>query len=566
MDAAVFRTPGSPAARFARRELVGVLAVLSAAGASAAPAVAAAGIQVSINGAPSGFVPADEVQQNFDVEPQPGQLPTIGGGLLAESEAGEPGMSVKLLAELVGVAPAYTLQTMTVTGEAGPALPLDRTGVVFGFTDAPYESVPYYAVFGSTVANTGPYSDETTMIFGAPAFGPPGQYGTVYAPDGTVSYPGARSSPDNGTLQVDIVNLGTVLGVPQPAFDLCTPGVGQNVGFSLPSGGVVSLGQGSGAAADSRGLTYSWDFGDGTPPTALSALDAASHSFATTGTFHVRLTAVDSAGNAGVSPLAAQVAVGSAPGAAGPCARVPGAGSPSGGHGGPAGSPSQGGGTQKSGGGAGAANTLSSGAATGSVHAPTSSVSPRTSGAAAPAAATKPRGAPPTPSSSASGTSGSSGAGGGGTGSGGGRHGGSAAGAHGNAAGASGRAGAGGVQPRGSRSGAAAGGGRSKPPKIARPAGAVAAPGLTGVLIESLGSPLSASSQSASLNTLSLLQSVARRSTGGGGTGGLPAWLLGIVSLTALVVLGVVREAGVGLAGRLRAGRSGRGGISPGVA
>ncbi|MEA2371074.1 MAG: hypothetical protein QOH12_1468 [Solirubrobacteraceae bacterium] len=524
--------------------------MLGVAGADPPAARAALGIQITINGAPSTFVSPDQVSQNADVEPGPGATFFLAG------------LSPRLLAELAGVAPAYTLQGMTISNipPCNPSVgcfyglpdpdPITATEVISGFQTS-YGTGS--AVFVRDPVLTGPFA---------------GSVGVMYEQPGGKSYPTYDSIledvADGPTLPllVDIANSGIVLGVPAPAFDVCTPGVGQNVGFSLPSTGAVRLGQAQGAPADSNGLRYSWEFGDGTSPTALSASDAASHAFAATGTFDVRLTAVDAAGNAGVSPVAAQVSVGSTRGVAGPCGQVPGAGAPNGGHGGSPGSPSPGGGAHQTGGGAGPANTLSSGAAPGSVHAPTSAVAPRTTGAAAPA---RPRPAGPT---SASGTSGSaSGSGGGGRGgSGGGRHGGGGAGASGSGAGASGKQGASGTRARGARAGAGAGGGRSKPPQSVRPAGAPAAPGLSGVLIESLGSPLGALSRSASLNTLSLLQSVARRSTGGAGSGGLPAWLLGIMSLMALVVLGVVREAGVGLAGRRGAVRSGSGGIRPGVA
>lgn len=544
-----------------------LLATLVAAGVHAPASIAAAGIQVSINGAPSVFVSAAEVGENVDVEPQPGQLPPVGvpGGVVSES--GEPGMSAKLLAELAGVAPAYTLNTMTITGDGG-AVSLDRSGVVSGFTDEPYESVPYYAVFYSNTANGGPYDGKTEMTFGAPVFSPPAQGGTVYYPDGAVTFPGANASPDNGTLLVDLANSGIVLGVPEPAFDVCAPGVDQTVGFAMPAGAAVSLGQQSGAPADSNGLTYSWDFGDGTSPTPLSSLAATPHAFAAQGTFDVRLTVVDAAGNAGVSAAAALVSVGATPGAHGACGQVPGSGSPSGGHNaaGPGSSPAHGA-PPTTGGGNGAPNTLSSGAATGSVHALTSHVAPRKTGAAgAPASSSTPTSSS---GSSPSGTGGGSGRGGSGSG----RAGGGGRGSKGSGAGTTGRPGGGSAVSGSTASGAStpgAGAGRTKPAKRVPVSGRAAPPGLTGVVIDASGVPLSGGLPSAASDALSLLQSVARSSTGSGGSGGLPAWLLGIVSLVALVVLGVVREAGPGLAGRLRVRRSrpgsGSGGMRAGVA
>jgi uncharacterized membrane protein YgcG len=533
-----------------------LLATLVTAGVHAPASIAAAGIQVSINGAPSVFVSAAEVGENVDVEPQPGQLPAVGvpGGVVSES--GEPGMSAKLLAELAGVAPSYTLNTMTITGQAG-AVSLDRSGVVSGFTDEPYESVPYYAVFGSNTAVGGPYDGKTEMIFGAPVFSPPGQYGAVYYPDGAVSFPGASASPDNGTLLVDLANSGIVLGVPEPAFDVCTPGVDQTVGFALPAGAAVSLGQQSGAPADTNGLTYSWDFGDGTSPTPLSSSASTPHAFAAQGTFAVRLTVVDAGGNAGVSTAAALVSVGATPGAPGACGQLPGGGPASDGHNAARpGAPPARGGTPTTGGGNGAPNTLSSGAATGSVHALTSHVAPRKTGAAAaPTSSSTPT---PSSGSSPSGAGGGSGRGGSGRG----RAGGGGRGSTGSGAGTTGRPG-GRSAVSGSAASAAstpgAGAGRTKSPKRLPVAGTAAPPGLTGVVIDASGAPLSGGLPSAASNALSLLQSVARSSAGSGGSGGLPGWLLGIVSLVALVVLGVVREAGPGLAGGRRVRRSGAG-------
>jgi hypothetical protein len=76
--------------------------------------------------------------------------------------------------------------------------------------------------------------------------------------------------------------------------------------------------------------------------------------------------------------------------------------------------------------------------------------------------------------------------------------------------------------------------------------GAPAAQNLTGILIESSGSPLATDDPADLATSLSLLQSVARASTGSGGHGGLPAWLLGILAVVALLVSGVMREGGPG--------------------
>jgi PKD domain len=491
----------------------------------------AGGLAVTINGKPgdpgppgaSLVISANEVADNVDVAPQPGQPQPVVSG-----------MSVKLAAELAGVAPDRTLENVeaggpgaqyTGTFSVGPNFAeINPTQTVSGY---PFGGFAYYATFlnGSlgTELDVPELSPGTLVPF----------YVELYDP------------ANGGTLPVNISVKGVVLGVPQPSFNVCRPGKDQVVGFSLPAGGVVTLGQQAGAPTDTDGLTYSWDFGDGSPATALSSSDATTHPFAAPGTYDVRLTAVDAASNAGVSPVAAQVVVGTSQGAPGACGQVPGSGgSPTGGHGGNhGGSPSSGSqGAPATGGGTGGPSALSSGAATGSVHATTSKTAPRKTGPTPTSAAAAPS------SSTGSATSGG-GNGGGNGGSGGGGGGGGAAGSHGADAAASGAASGHGVSG-GPASGAlvsGSGAGRTKPPARNVHAGASAPANLTGVLIESLGSPVSGGLPSASSRPLSLLQSVARASSGGGGSGGLPAWILGVVSLIALVVLGVVREAGPGL-------------------
>ncbi|HEU4328814.1 MAG TPA: CHRD domain-containing protein, partial [Roseiflexaceae bacterium] len=65
--------------------------------------------------------------------------------------------------------------------------------------------------------------------------------------------------------------------------------VGQTVGFSISS---------SGGAAP---LSFSWDFGDGTPPTAFSSSSTASHAFAAAGHYAVKVTVRNSAGESSSS-------------------------------------------------------------------------------------------------------------------------------------------------------------------------------------------------------------------------------------------------------------------------
>ena len=405
---------------------------------------------------------------------------------------------------------------------SGPAS-LDRSGVVSGFTDPPFESVPYYAVFDVH----GPGTSYQAVDFGVPTFIIYYGGGNQIAPEPEVSFPGPQTLD---ALTVDIANSGTVLGVPQPVFDVCTPGVGQTVDFALPGSGVVTRGLQAGAPVDTDGLVYSWDFGDGTPATPLSSSDAIVHAFAATGTFDVRLTVVDHGGvgiiDAGVSPVAAQVVIGASPGAHGACGQVPGGQSSNGGHGAtrPGSQAGGAGGTHSTGGGQGAPNTLASGAAQGSAKQLTSSVAPRTSGTPAPV----PSGSPGVSTSRGGGGGGSAGAGGGrSAGPGASR---SATGTGGRGARTARTVASGRTTSRVSARGAGAG--RTTPPKTPAARGVVAGPGLTGVVVDSAGSPLSAGLSSVSSRSLSLLQSLARASTRGGSasaSGGLPAWMLGIL-------------------------------------
>jgi hypothetical protein len=491
----------------------------------------AGGLAVTINGNPgdagppgaSLLISANEVADNVDVAPQPGQPQPVVSG-----------MSVKLVAELAGVAPDRTLENVEAggpgaqyTGTFGPGPKFAEVNPSQTVSGYPFDGFAYYATFAN--GSLGTELDVPSLASG------------TLVPYYVELYDAANG----GTVPVNISVKGVVLGVPQPVFDVCTPGVDQSVGFSLPAGGVVTLGQQPGAPADTDGPTYSWDFGDGSPATALSSSDAATHAFASPGTYDVRLTAVDGANNAGVSPVAAQVVVGTSQGVPGACGQVPGAGgSPTGGHGGNhAGSPSSGSkGAPATGGGTGGPSGLSSGAATGSVHATTTKTAPRKTGPA-------PTSAVPAPSAANGSATSGGGNGSGHGGSGGVRSGGGAAGSHGAGAAASGAAGGYGVTGR-PASGAVvsgSGAGRTKPPTRSAHTGAPAPANLTGLLIESLGSPVSGGLASASSNPLSLLQSVARASSGDGGSGGLPAWILGVVSLVALFVVGVVRESGPGV-------------------
>jgi hypothetical protein len=347
------------------------------AGAAPSPWTTDSSIQATIYESSGSYaaplITSAEIEQNVDVAfPQ-------GGGPWT-------GMSVKRLSELLGVAPMSlaTTTAMAVTSPDGAGtLGISQSQVASGY---PHSAEPtVYAVF--EVANASFPADDNDGFFD------PEAYDAGFEPDA----PG-------GLFPVDVYVNGTVLGVPEPVFTVCTPGVGQSVGFSLPPGGVVTLGQQPGSPADANGLTYSWDFGDGSPPTPFAASSSTSYPFAAQGTFDVRVTAEDAAGNAGVSPVAAQVVVGPTQGTPGPCGTVPGQSSTQAGHNASRPGPSTDtGGSNSSGGGTNAGAALSSGAASGSVHPPTTHVAARKTGA-------RPS-IPPDASSSGAGSSLSGGAG-----------------------------------------------------------------------------------------------------------------------------------------------------------
>lgn len=520
--------------------VLGVLAAVFTAG--VAPAAAAtspwttnSSIQATIHESAGSYaaplVASAEIEQNVDISsPEQLGINTHTGGV----QTTLVGMSLRRLSEVLGVAPS----TLATAGAAMTVTPPNPAGAGFAYATQ------------ADIVNGVSNADGTLYdLFSVANPSIPGVLGWTdfqSATEASENYDTGIGSA-GGLYRVDVYVNGTVLGVPGPVFTVCAPGVGQSVDFGLPPGGVVTLGQQSGSPADANGLRYSWDFGDGSPATPFSGSSSTTYVFAAQGTFDVRMTAQDAAGNAGVSPVAAQVVVGPTQGTPGPCGTVPGQPSTKGGHNASRpGSSTDTGGSNLSGGGTNAGAALSSGAASGSVHAPTSHVAPRKTGA--------PPSVPPDAASSGSGSARSGGGGGSGRGgSAGGRRGGGAAGAR---AGASGAAGGRGKVSGTLASGASvpgAGAGRTKLAKRTAGRGGLAPPGLRGLLIESAGSPLSGGGlPSASVSPLSLLQSVARESAGGGGSGGLPAWLLGVVSLLALLVLGVVREAGPGLAGRLR--------------
>jgi hypothetical protein len=354
-------------------------------------------------------------------------------------------------------------------------------------------------------------------------------FATSFPPDEQIFYSDLNDgSPTGGgitqwpgVMPVDFTVSDSVLGVPAPTVYPADPEVGHVAEFS-DSGSVTLNRFASDSPVDTNGLMYSWDFGDGSPVTAPSPSPVAPHTYEAAGSYQALVTVTDAAGNAGVSPLLT-VPVGASTGP-GP---GNGAGSGNGASAGTSpGSSSTGGGTAPS-----KDVPLPSGPAKGSLAAHTPTVSPK-----------------PGSSSSNRGSGGNKGnAGGQGGGSGGKSSTGS---------------GSGGKSSTGSGSGSANGHGRASgtatatgtldsgagqrqhPAKIKASLGALAAPNMTGVLLQSSGAPSSSDASATALGALSLLQSVARVSNGQGDNAGLPAWILGILAVLLLLISGIVREAG----------------------
>ena len=416
------------------------------------------------------------------------------------------GASARMLAEVAGVVPS-TLTSMVVTG--------DGTGTFTGETADTLSEAEVVLGFDSTAADD--YLAPGDTPFQQAVFASYGNFMTYAAPQrGATDDNGSTNGAVGWTISAFampmsvVLNVkGTVLGVPTPTVTPTSPAPGATATFSVNAGD-VTLGL-TGSADPNLLESYTWDFGDGATQTTSTpyARYAFPASTPTGSTFDVRVTVTDAAGNKGVSGNALVVQVGRSTDSPGP---PNGNGS---GNGGGGGSRTGGGGTAPTGGGTGPdKNALPNGPTTGSLKAPTTTLGSGKGGGG--------------------GGSGSHGGKGGGTGSGG------------TGGGGSGAGGSGSGNGKGTASGSAtsgagkANGGAGKQPRRPSALGALAAEHLTGVLIESSGAPLTGGSASA----LSSLQSIAQRSVRLGGSGGLPAWLLGILAALLLLASGVIREAG----------------------
>jgi PKD domain len=528
--ARVARARGLTRARGPRvAALVGLTAALWCA---RAPLAVAGGIDVFVTDS-LGTTQFPTVQDEFSSNDDVNEVTTFlsPAGVVATGTVG--GVSAKAIAELVGVAPA-SITEMTVTDDS-PAysFTLTEPEVALGFDSAAAggylasgESSPQQATFrvGTEGQPPGQPPSDDQAYFARPQTSATDVNGAVIDGAGW-TYVSPGGDPD---MQVTVVVPGAVIdGVPTPNCSPCSVGVGDTVTFTEPAGS-LTLGPNPDTAA-----FYTWDFGDGSPTVTSPAADPTmTHVYTARGPYQVRVTVTDAQGNEGVSPNAQLVTVLPKPLATNGNAGNGGASkSGSGGSGGPA----------QTGGGAGGPKALASGAAAGSTAAPTPSAAPRTAGPAPTSSSAK---APDSRGEGGSGAggkgrgeaggSGRAGSAGAGTGTGSGGTGGQ--GGHG-AGGASGIASA--TSPQG------AGTARTAPPRPPVALGAPVAAQLTGFLVDSTGGPLGGTSAAAASdsNPLSLLQSIARESEGsGGGSPGLPSWLIGILALLGFLACGVVRE------------------------
>jgi PKD repeat protein len=184
-------------------------------------------------------------------------------------------------AELAGVAPADNLTQMVINDTNDTPLALDQSQIVNG-----YGSPASLGLF--QIVNEG-------VSVGYTFYNSPGG--------------GQYEAPGSSPIYVSLSVTGTVLGVLSPVVTSpADPVFGEPVVFNAP-GPVLSDAYTPNSPADTNGLMYSWDFGDGSPATAPSSSPSVSHTFTSAGTYDVSVTVTDAAGNAGVSPQPLSVQV-----------------------------------------------------------------------------------------------------------------------------------------------------------------------------------------------------------------------------------------------------------------
>lgn len=172
-----------------------------------------------------------------------------------------------------------------------------------------------------TVSAGGPYSvgEGSAVTLSGTASGGVGPYAYAWDldNDGTFEAAGqgaSRAFPDDGSYAVGLrvtdskgasatakatVNVANVA----PTASAGGPYAAM-AGMALALGGSASD---PGAADDAAGLTYAWDFGDGTATVVGSGLTSPSHMYHMAGTYTVRLTVADKDGATGVATATATV-------------------------------------------------------------------------------------------------------------------------------------------------------------------------------------------------------------------------------------------------------------------
>jgi hypothetical protein len=420
------------------------------------------------------------------------------------------GVSLARLAQFVGVSSAGLL-TQSSAG-AGVTVAVSGGG----------SPTNVATITGSEAANGFPDDPNAGDSKPAIAFVPQGTADvivpTIGVGSGGTAIRAAISSADGVPhLSLTFNLVSGLLGVSIPQPTPAVPTVNSPVQFGAPA---VTL---PGGAVDRNTLAYEWDFGAPGSVGDTDARAAPTHTYTTAGTYEATVTVTDTNGRSGVGEVPVVVSPGKA--------AKPGQSKTGGATGG-------GGGTQVTGGGGGGKQALSTGPVAGSSKAPAVTVAPpsRTATARAPAASARPPGSSSQPSSSSTSSSSLSKGDGGartGSGSGGGRTGRGAA--------ATGVGGSG----RNAGSGGAGASSRRGDPGTVHPLTASSASGLTGVLIDSVGSPIEPDALTV-LQTrqplVTLLQSLARASAGKHGHGGLAAWMIGALALAAFLASGVLRE------------------------
>lgn len=204
----------------------------------------------------------------------------------------ETGLSIARLAQLAGVDPARVTQATITTAEA-----------VRGANDLNTAVIGIDPGSGRNEIADGFFGDP----LGAPKFAliqPTGVDGFDFVrPMRTATDDNADKillTENNGDLGVAMTFTGEVLDVGVPVIAPTTVTVGDPVAYDASATAVTLDG-----ATDDSGLTYAWDFGDGS---ALGHGASTTHRYTTAGVWPVRVTVTDTAGAVGVSaPLTVHV-------------------------------------------------------------------------------------------------------------------------------------------------------------------------------------------------------------------------------------------------------------------